>query len=354
MLYCHAEAEIEAQRQRYESEAAENGLALVTALPGGRLPGRKEHFGFRDGIAQPAIRDNPLANKDRSIFNELAPGEFILGYGDGYRTPEDTGPANIAFAPTTSSGFCFAKGGSYLVFRQLEQDVGAFWRYCESVGQNPGVNLPAETVASKMVGRWPNGEPLVLHPNTPANPGEESDEDRFGYLNKEDAQGRKCPFGSHLRRSNPRDWLLSANPVESMRLSNLHRIMRRGRPYGSAFAEGLTIKGLIDEANANEEDTESRGLCFICFNANIERQFEFVQQQWIDNAQLSQLTADADPLMGRQSRPDEGIGGGAPEFTIQKDPLRSRCPGLGEFVHLKGSSYFFMPPISAIKYIGDI
>ena len=353
MVYGHTEDILKGYRERYEAEAEANGLELIVTLGGHTLPGRKEHFGFRDGIAQPHVRANPLWKKDRSKFNEIAPGEFLLGYDDGYRTPKDKGDANVAFAPRISAKTPFAKGGSYLVFRQLEQDVAAFWRYCDEIGESID-DLPVETVASKMVGRWPNGEPLVLQEKGPAHPDEDSDEDRFGYLNKQDLHGDKCPFGAHVRRSNPRDWLLGANPVESMRLANLHRIMRRGRPYGPPLVKDLGIEELIEAAKSNDADSESRGLNFICFNANIERQFEFVQQQWINNAQLSEVLGEADPLMGRHHRPDEGIGGGDPEFTVQEEPLRAKCPDLTQFVTVKGSSYFFMPPLSAVEYIGTI
>jgi len=47
--------------------------------------------------------------------------------------------------------------------------------------------------------------------------------------------------------------------------------MRRGRSYGHRAADPRVHDGV------------ERGLHFICLNADIERQFEFVQQTWINS-----------------------------------------------------------------------
>jgi hypothetical protein len=43
---------------------------------------------------------------------------------------------------------------------------------------------------------------------------------------------------------------------------------------------------------------QSRGLVFAALNANIERQFEFVQQAWITSPNFAGLYDEADPMLG--------------------------------------------------------
>lgn len=347
LIYTISATTMTARLGSYLQAAQAAGLEEVKVLEGRELFGRKEHFGFRDGIAQPRVQvTNVSGHGSEHTLNAMAPGEFLLGYPDNYRGTHDDGSANITFAPRTRDGFEFCKGGSFLVFRQLEQDVPSFWRYCEQASQAPGSSLSPEAIASKMVGRWPNGEPLVLSPNAPKHPERDSDQDAFGY-DKHDTSGQRCPFSAHIRRSNPRDWALGANSTESTRLANLHRIMRRGRPYGEPVTDTLDPAEML--AAAGNPPAGARGLNFLCFNANIERQFEFIQQQWVNNSQMVALVADSDPLMGRANGPHDGIGGGDPTFTIQQDPLRQRCTGLSEFVTVRGSGYFLMPPLGAIR-----
>lgn len=352
LLFADSEARREEAWDALRREAQRNGLEHVTDIEGRALDGRKEHFGFRDGIAQPRIKGNPLDDPTaHSGFNQLAAGEFLLGYPNGYHVPDkDDDSVNVSHAPHYANGTPFAKGGSYLVFRQLSQDVDNFWSDC---GKLASSEMNAEMVASKMVGRWPNGEPLTKHPRRPSQPGQPSDEDRFGYLSNGDAHGEKCPFGAHIRRTNPRDWQLGSDRHRSMQLSNLHRIIRRGRPYGKARVRPLEVSSLVSAAHSGEPDHEERGLCFLCFNADIERQFEFVQQQWIQNTQFSGLPAESEPLMGRRHRPAQGIGDAQRTFAIQQSPLRFRCKGLAQYVRLRGSAYFFMPPISAVRALGE-
>ena len=352
LVYCGSDDWRERESARYKGEAAAHGLSLIDQVDGNTLPGRKEHFGFRDGIAQPLVRGGV---KQEQPYNTLAPGEFLLGYGDGYRSEADPDGANIAFAPKAAAGFEFGKAGSYLVFRQLEQDVRAFWEYCERMGQSLDSKLPAVAIASKMVGRWPNGLPLVVEPETP--PGEEeSNEDRFAYLvpgRRNDAYGERCPFGAHIRRTNPRDWELGADRIESIGLANLHRIIRRGRPYGPAFTSGLTESEMLAKISGREPDKDARGLAFICFNGNIERQFEFVQQQWANNPQFAGMAGDSDPIVGSMTAPGGGRGTADPTFTIQRDPLRIRLSGMSRFVKVIGSGYFFMPSLRAVRHLGE-
>ena len=69
---------------------------------------------------------------------------------------------------------------------------------------------------------------------------------------RDDAEGLRCPIGAHIRRANPRD----AAGFFDGRLSNRHRIIRRGRTYGPPLSDGVL-----------EDDGVERGLVFVCFNA---------------------------------------------------------------------------------------
>ncbi|HVZ36619.1 MAG TPA: hypothetical protein VG963_29525, partial [Polyangiaceae bacterium] len=250
------------------------------------------------------------------------------------------------------NGFNFGLNGSYLVLRQLQQDVPAFWRYCASQGQDPIL------VASKMVGRWPSGAPLLRHPDRDPDDARFSDEDSFGYVANDennDRYGASCPFGAHVRRSNPRDWLLGADREESLKLSNLHRIVRRARPYGEPLQREMSLRALIESGQSESGGLgqETRGLQFMCFNANIDRQFEFIQQQWCNNPKFAGLTNDPDPLVGARRSADVGLDG--PGFTLQSDVRTGVCArrtGLTEFVRVIGSAYFFMPSIPALRLLG--
>ena len=124
-----------------------------------------------------------------------------------------------------------------------------------------------------------------------------------------------------------------------------HRILRRGREYGP---ELLPIDALLP-APPNERE---RGLHFICLNANILRQFEFLQNAWTMNTKFSALTGERDPLVGNRETVLEGAV--ADNFTIQKEGgLRRRISGLPQFVTVRGGAYFFLPSLSALRYFSE-
>ncbi|HYQ43571.1 MAG TPA: Dyp-type peroxidase [Polyangiaceae bacterium] len=341
LVYARTVASVEHHAALYRRQAEEAGLELVVALEGTTLQDRKEHFGFRDGIAQPMVKGS---GRGAIEGNTVAAGEFLLGHRDGYD--------NVSHHPESTAGFAFGRNGSYLVFRQLEQNVPEFWKYCASRGD-------AVRTASKLVGRWPSGAPLVRHPEVDPNDPRFSDEDTFTYLANDsdnDRYGARCPFGAHIRRSNPRDWQLGADPDESLKLANLHRILRRGRPYGPPLDPSMSAPALLARSTSDGVDAAAvpRGLQFLCFNADIERQFEFIQQQWCNNPKFAGQNSDADPLLG--ARPTTAqLGIDPPVFTLQSDvrtELDTRVTEMQRFVRVVGSGYFFMPSIPAVRMLG--
>jgi Dyp-type peroxidase family len=246
--------------------------------------------------------------------------------------------------PATENGARrdFGRNGSYLVFRHIQQHVGAFWKFAAANAAEPTPQARTE-FAAKLIGRWPDGTPLGGKPRPGATDEELND---FKFL-PHDARGVVCPLGSHVRRANPRD-ALPASLVDSETLSRRHRILRRGRPYGEPVSADAQPDAI--------DDTFERGLHFICFNASIGRQFEFIQHTWLNNPEFAGLRADSDPLAG-DPRPRSTRGpaqGGRDVFTIQSDPVRRRFVGLPRFTTIRGGAYFFMPGKRALEYLASI
>lgn len=324
------------------------GLQEITILPqAGRQSDIKEHFGFLDGVGQPVIEGSGKAqNQLRRTGHAtvIKAGEFILGYENELNV-KDT-------VPSTDGMPEFGAHGTYIVFRQMEQHVNAFWTFLEEATRHSnGTSDPdaRERLGAKMVGRWKSGAPVTRYPDRDPHQGvpPKVDENDFGY-DKEDKQGFGCPIGAHIRRSNPRD-SLPPNPETALKSAKRHRIIRQGRSYGD-HAENVFV-----------EDNKERGLYFICLNSDIERQFEFIQQTWINNKKFGGLYDEVDPLMGspKTELSDEADSPvdklkNINSFTVQDDPLRTRVHNLGKFVTVKGGSYFFMPGIRALRYIAGL
>ena len=295
----------------------------------------REPFGFRDGISQPLIQGLPRAAGAQA---PVAAGEFILGYPNGYGQltdrpllPRAEDPGQLLPPDQAGSGAAdLGRNGSYLVLRQLDQDVGGFWRYLTEATRRPdgSDDLAArDLLAAKLVGRWPSGAPLVKAPDQD-NPGLGLDND-FRYHDA-DPVGRACPLGAHIRRANPRDSLdPQPGTAASLKINSLHRLLRRGRAYGPAAGPGPT------------------GLYFICLAANLDRQFEFVQHSWLGDPNFNGLYDDTDPLTGYRH------GRGA-TFTAPAHPVRRRYHGLPQFVRTRGGAYFFLPGLSALRYLAQL
>jgi deferrochelatase/peroxidase EfeB len=170
------------------------------------------------------------------------------------------------------------------------------------------------------------------------------DDNAFLFHQSGDADGFKCPIGSHIRRTNPRDSLEPMpGSARSIEVGKRHRILRRGRPYGAPAAGSMNVA----EIAAAGETAWERGLHFICFNTHIGRQFEFIQHSWVNNAKFDGLYEDDDPIVG--SRGASGAPGGV--FTIQGEPVRTRVTGMPRFVHVRGGGYFFMPGLRALRFL---
>ncbi len=307
-----------------------------------------DHFGFRDGISQPAIRGTGDW-RQRPPRDQLAAGEFLLGYpaSAGYVSPPlriaaELDPAGILpsageaarpypdFSATTAAGFRdFGRNGSFVVVRRLSQDVSGFHAGTAAaagdlVGRCP--HLPAainqdidgQWLRAKIIGRWPDGTPVIDR----AGPAGRSDARNDFSFAAEDPQGLACPLGAHIRRANPRDGLDPTDPV-AWDTANRHRIIRRGRSFD--------LPG--DDTGRN------KGLMFAAICSDIERQFEFVQQRWLFGRSFHGLAGEIDPLLGDSN------------FTVPTSVGPVRVQGLARWVECHGGGYFFLPGRAALQWL---
>lgn len=277
-----------------------------------------EPFGFRDGVGQPDIvglaprRRGRGGGKDPALHhpeaNLVQPGEFILGHRNEYG--EDSYTPNLVNWPAgPDAPEYFGSHGSYLAVRQIHQDVAVFEQYVKASA--------VPRLARKMMGRSELGWPLVTGPHRAATP------DDFLYL-ASDATGFECPRGAHVRRAHVRD-ALAYDEVEGIENSRLHRLLRRGRVY-------------LDGA----QSPASTGTMFVALNADLDRQFEFVHRNWIMGSRFGGLSDEQDPILGtRLGR----------MFTVPACPLGQRVGPLPRFTRVLGGGYFFVPAMSALRFL---
>ena len=354
MLFGRDDAVLASLLSDQEAAFPRSGLTRIATLDTTWLPKQREHFGFRDGVSRTDIEG---FHTDAKPENATAAGEFVLGYRNAYGqytqrplvSPDHDPLGLLPPAPDDPAKRDLGMNGSYLVFRQLRQHVGAFWKYVDEQAKRvpgPVDRDAAVRLASKMIGRWPSGTPLVVAPN--ADDPSRCDENDFFYYRSNDPHGLKCPIGAHIRRANPRD-ALDPEPGSdrSIEVGKRHRVLRRGRTYGPPVAESMEISEIIVAGDSGRD----RGLHFICFNTQIGRQFEFIQHTWLNNPKFDGLYEDDDPLVG-----DRGGSHGKPggTFTVQAEPVRRRVSGMPRFTQLLGGGYFFMPGIRAVRFLASL
>jgi deferrochelatase/peroxidase EfeB len=246
--------------------------------------------------------------------------------------------------------------------RQLEQDVRKFWQFIDK--QAGGDAAERDKLAAAMVGRMADGEALVPIRNQPIPGIDQKQASKNQFTFDDDPAGARCPFGAHVRRANPRNADFPERPANILKklitilgfgpnrfrydlISSVrfHRILRRGREYGPSLKLPETLA-------PPPPDDPPRGLNFICLNANISRQFEFLQNAWIASTKFAGLTRESDPLLGNRERiPGCRI---TDNFTMPGEAaLRRRVSKLPQFVTVKGGAYFFLPSLRALRYFAE-
>lgn len=316
----------------------------------------REHFGFADGLSQPEPYDEagavlleggPLTSAEENPVQRVPLGEFLLGHvnghheiapgpaiaGDAPRGP-DPKACGLDPHPEALGFFDFGLNGSYLVVRELRQDVAAFWRSMQENAERiraadsaGSAHVTADWLAERVIGRDRDGH--LLCPGNARRPPRDGRPDNDYLFLADDPRGAGCPPGSHVRRAYPRD-ALAPRPSEGPTLlaaANNHRILRRGRKFGPKLADRV------------REDGAYRGLLFLCLNTDIARQFEFIQQTWLLNRDFATLGGEVDPLVG-----PEGA------MTLRDEPLRRRIR-VETYVQMTGGDYFFLPSLPALRYL---
>lgn len=352
----------------------------AAALTFNGVPTRKEHFGYDDGISDPYFEGcgqdpvymigggKPAKTKNgqyvdptkAEAWEPIEAGEFILGYRDE--------SAELPLAPLPHD---LAKNGSFMVYRKLHENVKSFNEYLDNMGKDYPDGR--EALSAKMVGRWKNGAPLATFPTeqeakqfgdryaaafSKLGTGS-SDEENSAYLQtfneldkqlrafnfNKDLEGGKCPMGSHIRRVNPRGALEFGN-AEAYEtpgaLVDRRRILRRGLPYGKSDSDNATDNG-------------NHGIIFMAVNASLKRQFEFVQQQWVNYGNDFKMANDRDPILGNNPvDPETGQGGGKMVVEGEKGKRAPFfCGNIPRFVETRGGAYFFIPSITSLQLISE-
>jgi deferrochelatase/peroxidase EfeB len=399
MFYAESDYQHEAWEKKAKDalwEAAFDSIYFMSTVRKNDL----EPFGFVDGVSQPTLdweRSKPTRLRDTTKYTNLsALGEFLLGYPNEYGLYTDRPLLDAAeeracllpLAEDQPGKRDFGRNGTYLVLRDLAQNVPLFK---ETVADKAG-HRPEEEIklASAMSGRVPADTPII--PPWPANPPPwppgtppwrkaiyrdnpeqvippggpvmTMSESAVQGVNRElkdawldqftferDPDATTCPYGAHIRRANPRNADLpdgTRGPIaklmrtlgfarehsrdDILASTRFHRILRRGRRYRDSGSE-----------------TDKDGLRFVALNANIARQFEFIQTSWIVNPKFNGLNED-DPLVGNHAPLLTGAKTNG--FTRPQDGgLSCHVHGLPLFVTVRGGAYFFLPGLSALRYI---
>ncbi len=337
---------------------------------GGELNGH-EHFGFKDGISQPALRGRLKSAPDAYLTERLIDPSSPLAIRYGRPGQALLWPGQVLLGQPRQNGRDIAKplaplpapeewvaNGSFMVLRVLRQDVPGFWAAMrgyarEALGRDD--DAAADWVAARVVGRWRSGAPVIRTPDKddPAFVADNRTANDFGFrtegktpplaagqpplpdlpVSRADPAGAVCPFASHIRKINTRDDASDqGGPDDTL----VRLLVRRGVPYGPAFPDPRRAV----------PDGRERGLIFVSYQASIERQFEFLMQNWVNGDDAPRVGGGRDAVLGRHLPQDDLR---ATAITII-DPAGAphRLPQTAEFVVTRGGGYFFAPSVAGI------
>ena len=360
-------------KNRLKDSLWARAFSVIECLGTSDMAGR-EPFGFVDGISQPALDWNRTVKTDEMALafrNLAALGEFLLGYPNEYGRytdrplldPSDDPDGLLPLAEDDAQKRDLGRNGTYLVLRDLYQDVRGFWQFIYKEAQ--AADYPWQQLAEAMVGRTLQGEPLVPIRERPIAGIDAGDAGKLNHFTFEaDVNGLQCPFGAHIRRANPRTADLpggESGPISRLiqilgigaqaprddlvASARFHRLLRRGREYGTYLSpEDALRPGATDE---------QRGLRFIALNANISRQFEFIQNAWLTGTKFNGLTEESDPLLGNRVAISGCRLTNAFSYSRQGG-CRRRITNVPQFVRVQGGAYFFLPALGALKYLARL
>lgn len=304
------------------TDAFGHATQILALYDGQQMEQGRVHFGYVDGIAQPRIagfeKSPPAADGQTA-----APiGAFFAGHSCEYE--------EIIY--DTPSPLEFAGNATYNAFRVLEQDVFGFEEYLRE--QSEVVDRDPEWLAARICGRWRNGDPVELFPEAPRQTVTDADGNivvppdlnDFTYA---DNLGQRCPIGSHIRRTNPRN-----TPIVQKSTNSTRRIIRRGMPYGPPIVSGQA------------RDEISRGLVGNFFCASLTAQFESMMQDWVNlGLQHPSITGTNDIILGANDPAASEYlipQANAPDITLRNFPT---------FIRTRASVYTHMPTLTGLRWL---
>ncbi|KAI0353796.1 Dyp-type peroxidase [Trametes cingulata] len=308
-------------------------LHEVITLQGTVRPGAEkghEHFGFLDGISQPAVQ---------GIDTNPNPGQETVRQGIMLCGREGD---SVTTRPS------WALDGSFLALRYLFQLVPEFNTFLKSnaitsTGLSPAEG--SELLGARLVGRWKSGAPVDLAPlkDDPALGADPLRNNNFRYAFPDDPNtADRCPFAAHTRKTNPRADLEDP-PINASTESR--RIIRRGVQFGPEVSPAEAATG---------KTQQGRGLIFVAYQSNIPNGFQFIQHSWANNVNFppkqpvppstAPVVPGFDPIIGQAS-------------DITSRTLIGTDPGNQgnslslptQWVVPKGGEYFFSPSIPALR-----
>jgi Dyp-type peroxidase family len=307
--------------------------SLTFTEPLAPIIGSLEHFGFRDGVSQPALFgtvDGSAFDSDRAIDDPervpeafgtrqlIWPGEFVFGYPGQSRSPREPGRV---VDPEDGPTRTFARNGSMLVYRRLAQDVAAFRRFCEERAAGAGIG-GGPALQAQIVGRHPSGCPLT---DAPEDVFDAATDNAFTFGS--DEMGAVCPPAAHIRKVNPRQAPIQDLPI-------VPRLLRRGAPYGPRYQNGEAAP-----------PPGGRGLAFLAYQTNIGSQFVRLTKDWINE--------DAAPQAGGHDLLIGQIGGHRARHLDLVDGTRVEAGPGDRWVSATGGAFLFTPSISALRSLGS-
>jgi Dyp-type peroxidase family len=317
-----------------------------------------EHFGFLDGVSQPGIRtvtaqENPNdANQGVPGQDLIYPGEFVFGHpAQVPATPDKNEPpvSKDTQGVPKFMAFPWMENGSFMVWRRLQQDVEGF--HAEVSAEAARLDMDPALLSARIVGRWPSGAPVVVAPlqDNPVLADDRLRNNDFEY-ERDDPDQRRCPYAAHIRKTYPRDDLnkffvdqsgIPAKAESGEASVQTKRIRRAGIPYGPELEEG-------------QDETQKRGLMFVCYQTSIENQFEFIQASWANEPAFvvgkeypggGQVTPGLDLIIGQNGTRDMD----EPFPNYPAGHHRGRSSVFAQFVTATAAGYFFMPSLTALK-----
>jgi Dyp-type peroxidase family len=261
-----------------------------------------EHFGYVDGISQPLFASHDIQRQRDA--------------GANFHDWDPRAPLSLVLVKDPNGGHEDSYG-SYLVLRKLEQNVHGFNQEMRQLAAT--LEVDPDLAGAYTVGRFKDGTPVSVSSSSADDHGHE-----FNF--KDDPDGHRCPLHAHIRKTNPRgDTVQRAHVSEEEERG--HRIVRRAISYGSQ-----------DPGDEPERDS---GMLFLCFQANIENQFNFMQARWANAPNFVRVGTGPDPLVA--------LTDGSQQWPLRWGETRTCAYAMKRWVAMKGGEYLFAPSISFLR-----